>query len=132
MFSHQDIVALLPPLLRAIADELEQNQSLAERIARNLDGGGGKKRTRNGKLAVGLDPFEVLRHGNEGELRARLESLEIPGLKALITQHGLDTTRLAQKWRDKERLVTFILERIRARSEKGDVFNTVGRDAVNQ
>jgi hypothetical protein len=115
---------LLPSLLRIIADELERDQALAERIVRSLDDGSSKKRVRNGKSDIGFDPFEVLRRGAVAGLRERLEALEIPALKAIITQHGLDTTRLAQKWRDKERLVNFILERISPRAEKGDVFKT--------
>jgi hypothetical protein len=125
MFSQQELAALLPTLLHAIADELERDGALAERIVRKVDEESSRKRTKSSKSAIGFDPFEVLRQGTETALRERLESLEIPVLKAIITQHGLDTTRLAQKWRDKERLVTFILERISARAEKGDVFKAV-------
>jgi hypothetical protein len=123
MSNEQELASLLPTLLRAIADELERDFELAERIARTIQGDSNKKRQK--KAAVDFDPFEVLRQGSESALRERLESLEIPALKAIITQHGLDTTRLAQKWRDKDRLVNFIIDRISSRAEKGSVFKAV-------
>jgi hypothetical protein len=131
MFNQQEMVGLLPKLLRAIADEIESDTTLAERIVASVDGESSEKQTRR-KVAIGFDPFEALRQGSEMALRERLEALEIRTLKAVITQHGLDTTRLAQKWRDKDRLVTFIVERISARAEKGDVFREIGQAAVNQ
>jgi hypothetical protein len=115
-----------------MADELERDAALAERIAGTIDENKSKRPTRGRNAVIDFDPFDVLRQGTETALRARLEGLEIPALKRIITQHGLDTSRLAQKWRDKERLVTFILERIIARAEKGDVFREIGRAAVNQ
>lgn len=124
MYSHNELASLLPALLRAVADEMERDNTLAERILGNLPDALDKKRVK--RAPIGFDPFELLRHGNVGLLRERLESLDLPSLKTIVTEHGLDTTRLAQKWRDKQRLVNFILERITARAGKGDVFKEVG------
>ena len=111
-------VGMLPVLLRNLADELDRNPELAERLLPS------KKTVSRQKIAElpGIDPFEILRAGGEVALRERLEALDVRELKLIITRHSLDTTRSAQKWRDKQRLVSFIVDRIDARAHKGDVF----------
>jgi hypothetical protein len=68
MSNQQELASLLPTLLRALADELERDFELAERIARNMKEDSNKKRTK--KAAVDFDPFEVLRQGSDSALRA--------------------------------------------------------------
>lgn len=106
---------ILPGLLRSLADELDRDPGLMDRLIPSSHEG-------LRKASIDLDPFEVLRTGGEAALRGRLELLDVPTLKAIVGQHGLDTTRLAQKWHDKHRLVSFIVERITSRAQKGEVF----------
>lgn len=68
-----------------------------------------------------LDPFAIHAEG-EDVLRARLRELDIEKLKDIIAEHGMDTARLAMKWKSKERLLDLIATTVQARSRKGDAF----------
>ncbi len=121
MSERKELITCLSSLLRTLADELDQNPALAERLIfnRNAD-----KSTRPlaSQVLAKFDAIEILRQGGAATLRQELHRLELPELKTLLTKHALDTTRLAQKWRSKDRLVEFIVERMTARSQKGDAF----------
>lgn len=115
-----ELKRILPQLLRSMADELDRNPELADRLIPSRLKPADKHI--QDATASEFDPFELLRTGGESALRERLELLDVPRLKAVISVNALDTTRLAQKWRDKQRLVSFIVERITARAQKGEVF----------
>ena len=55
-------------------------------------------------------------------LKTILEQYEVDELKKLIQLQGLDTPRKTAKWKEKERLVEFILTRTESRATQGDVF----------
>lgn len=123
MFEGKDSIELLPRILRSLASELERNPALREHVLTEIEN---ERRIVPGSdpLEPKFDAIEVLRQGGVSALRKGLEVLEIPDLKGIITNQALDTTRLAQKWRSKERLVDFIIERMIARSQKGDAFRS--------
>ena len=68
-----------------------------------------------------IDPIDVYGQG-EDVLRNRLEYLDIEQLKDIVAEHGMDTQKLAMKWKKKERLVELIISTIRNRIEKGAAF----------
>jgi hypothetical protein len=68
-----------------------------------------------------IDPFELYRVG-ESELRNRLATLDVEQLKDVIAEHGMDRDKLAMKWKTPARLIERIVETVRSRSAKGDVF----------
>lgn len=68
-----------------------------------------------------VDPFELYRAG-EAELRGRLATLDVEQLKDVIAEGGMDRDKLAMKWRTPERLIERIVDTVRSRSSKGDVF----------
>ena len=55
-------------------------------------------------------------------LRSRLSILTIDQLKNIVAEHGIDTTKLAMKWRTPERLVALIVSTVRGRLAKGTAF----------
>ena len=61
---------------------------------------------------------------NDGEqvLRGKLEHFELKTLIQIVRQHGFDPSKLAEKWKNKERLINLIIERVTARNDKGKVF----------
>lgn len=72
------------------------------------------------------DPFAVYAEHGEAVLRERLEGLELEQLRNVVAEHGMDTDRLAMKWRDPDRVVNRIVERVVARAAKGDGFRPPG------
>jgi hypothetical protein len=68
-----------------------------------------------------VDPFKLLSSG-EQHLRSELAKLELEQLKDIVAEYGMDTSRLALKWKSHERLVDFVVNTVVARNRKGDVF----------
>lgn len=45
-------------------------------------------------------------------------------LKDIVADYGMDPSKLAMKWRDKERLIQLILDTSFRRASKGDAFRS--------
>ena len=77
---------------------------------------------------VSFDIFdEFIKSGRQG-LEPKLASLDEMQLKMLIKEHSLDSKKLAQKWKNKERLIALVLDRVESRVEKGNIFLNFGKD----
>jgi hypothetical protein len=68
-----------------------------------------------------FDPFELFAQG-EHTLRQALEGLDIDQLKDIVSEHAMDSAKLALKWRSPTRLVDLIVSTVRTRIEKGEAF----------
>lgn len=68
-----------------------------------------------------LDPLAIHQQG-EDHLRAALVTLTVDQLKDIVAEHGMDTNKLAMKWRTRERLEELIVTTVRERMAKGSVF----------
>ena len=75
-----------------------------------------------------LDPFEVFARG-EPALRDALQGFSVDQLKDIVSEHAMDSSKLALKWRSPDRLIELIVTTVRSRIEKGDAFK---RDFVSQ
>ncbi len=126
---------LLRRLFDEVVREAKQNPAFEERLSSVLglhDGAEEKGRKtertssastrRGGRRAPGaLDPFEIFPQG-EHVLRDRLGPLTPDQLKDIIAEHGMDTTKLALKWKNRDRLIDLIVGTVRDRLAKGDAF----------
>lgn len=81
-------------------------------------------RARNRRPAGVLDPFALYADSGEGLLRERLAELDIELLRDIVAEHGMDTDRLAMKWKDPQRVIDRIVDRVSARSAKGSAFRS--------
>lgn len=70
-----------------------------------------------------IDPYREIALGEE-HLREMLRSLTVEQLKDIVSEQALDSSRLALKWRSRQRLEDLIVETVRSRIEKGDGFRT--------
>lgn len=83
---------------------------------------------RTGRRTPGLlDPFAVYADVGEVGLRERLAALDLEQLRDIVAEHGMDHDRLAMKWKDPERVIGRIVERVAARSAKGSAFRAPTR-----
>lgn len=80
------------------------------------------RRPSNRRKPGPFDPFAVYAEGQESELRARLAVLSLDELRDVVAEHGMDTDRLAMKWKDPQRVAERIIERVMDRSWKGSAF----------
>ncbi len=126
--SKRSVIDRMRALFDVLAREAESNPRLAGQIARILDGdealtAAPERAGRRGRRNPGVvDPFLVLRERGEANLRVELAGLSDEQLKDIIAEHMLDSSKLAMKWKAKERLVDLILSSVASRSRKGDAF----------
>ncbi len=118
---NQEIAKRVVQILRIVATTIEENpQILTDTELSRLNVPVIKRKT-NTPL-IDFSVFEVFAKGGEPALRKQLEPLEIKILKGIIAKNSFDPPKLTQKWRKKDRLVDFIVERVTVRSKKGQVF----------
>ena len=121
--------AVIRRLFEEIIREAERHPEFGRRLADAISGLPSKpspavppKGARRNRRAPGvLDPFEVFGRG-EPALREALQGLRVDQLKDIVSQHGIDSSKLALKWRKPERLIELIVTTVRSRIEKGDAF----------
>ncbi|TAL46787.1 hypothetical protein EPN87_04405 [archaeon] len=100
---------LIAKALRKLAEEVEKNPSLIFN-------------DKNEKKEVYIDIFQIYANGGELSLRNEIEKLDIEDIKNIIRKNSFDSSKLAIKWKNKERLVDLIINKVSARSDKGKVF----------
>lgn len=115
----------LRELFAVIVEAVKNDSGLAERVGRALGIATTEPRKRlkgrNRRNPAPFDPFIDYAQGEE-VLLARLRQLDIEALKDIVAQYGMDPSKLALRWKTPERLVSFILSTVRARSTRGDAF----------
>lgn len=116
---------------RALAVEIENSPALARKLAvpfQNMAEAGReatpKKRQTKEKVQVpeGLDPFQIYYDQGGLGLQQALEPMDAATLKAILAHYALDPARSYTRWRKPERLTAFIIERVKALSNKGQAF----------
>lgn len=71
------------------------------------------------------DPFAVYRaQGVEG-LRAALDALDLPTLRAIVRERRLDPARISARWTARERVISLIVDQVKARANHGQAFRHV-------
>lgn len=73
-----------------------------------------------------VDVFDIYSKGGESGLRNLLGRMDYEGLRRIIMQSNLDQTKLSHKWKDRDRLTKFIMERVISRASKGKSFMSYG------
>ena len=116
--SERQSIAKLVSMLRGLADVLENDPSLASQLLSSVDKST-KRRTR-----LRFDLYKLFEEGGRNLLQVELGKLDVITLRAIVRENGLDPSKLAEKWRTKERLVSFIITSVEERSKMGQVFQT--------
>ncbi len=106
-----------------IAEEISQNREFAQKLGGILCGAPANDapKKRNRRAPAKLDPFALLESG-EDVLSNELAKLNVDELKDIVSEYGLDTSRLALKWKDRQRLETLIIDSTKRKASHGDAF----------
>lgn len=108
--------------MRVVATSIEQHPELVNDLDFSDRIVSPKRKRRLPYPPIDFDVFEVYAtQGDEG-LAEKLDGLDVMGLKRIVAMHGFDQSKLAEKWRSKQRLINLILDRVAARNDKGKVF----------
>lgn len=120
----------LRSMFSAILREMERNPEFASRLEecfRSKGGQGGEDantqiQAGKGRRSAGvLDPFAIFEEIGQG-LAAKLDELTVEQLKDIVAEHGMDRSKLAMKWKSKEKLIPFMVKTVSSRLSKGDAF----------
>lgn len=129
-------IQILERAFQIILAEARSNDRFAVHLAEALNQPGPRRMTgmsqphrgqsvgrRHRRPPGSVNPIEVIARG-EPALRTALAGLDLEQLKDIVAEHGMDTRKLAMKWKDRARvedlIVTFATERL----AKGSVFRT--------
>jgi hypothetical protein len=124
---HPELAKSLARMVAAIAHEAGRSPRFARALAdagSQVEGASSRAKRPNRRSPGPFDPFAVFTEFGETGLRDRLNSLSIDQLRDIIAEHRMDHDRLAMKWKDTGRLTNRIVERVQARSTKGDAFRS--------
>jgi hypothetical protein len=118
----------LKTIFSEILREVERNPEFRERIDRLIECETGRtakrepgKRRGNRRTPALIDPYVEFACGEE-QLRQKLQTVTVEQLKDIVSEHALDSSRLALKWKNAERLIDLIITTVRSRVQKGDAF----------
>ena len=125
---HPELASALSRLVAAVASEALRTPRFARALTQalvdqTLDVAVKAPPKRSGRRSPGMfDPFAVFAEGGSEELRTRLDALDLEGLRDIVAEHGMDSDRLAMKWKARDRVIGRIIERVEARAAKGSAF----------
>ena len=105
-----------------IADEILTNEEFSQKMSGIFynDTSVVEKR-KNRRSPAKIDPFALLERG-EDNLFMALADLSIDELKDVISANGMDTAKLAMKWKDRKRLENHIIDATKRKSSRGEAF----------
>lgn len=120
----KEISKKVAQILKILARKIEDNPDLLKDTGLGIDDIPGLKRKGKTKepIMIDFDIFQIFADGGDEALRQKLGLLELRDLKRIVSQHGFNPSKLADKWKNKDRLVNLIIKRVTARSDKGKVF----------
>ena len=134
--ANPELARTLAQTVTAVAAEAARSPRFARAIINATQapsGGDSAPERRHGRRARGpFDPFALYAEIGEQGLRDRLSGLPIDQLRDIVAEHRMDHDRLAMKWKDPARVVERIIERVKTRSVKGDVFRTAQEESAGR
>lgn len=131
------LAAVLNRVFREVIAEAERNPAFGDRLrdalavalptpklsAPRVVGPASRLPKRSNRRAPGpFDPFTLCRTEGVPALRSKLTELTLDQLKDIVSEHAMDGSRLALKWKAPKRLIDMIVTTVVERSSKGDAF----------
>jgi len=122
-----ELAEAVSKLVVAVADEAARTPRFANALTAAVTSSSpreaGLKRT--GRRAPGvIDPFAVYGEIGESGLRSRLSELDLEQLRDIVAEQGMDHDRLAMKWKNPDRVIDRIVDKVSARTAKGSAFRS--------
>jgi hypothetical protein len=98
--------------LRVLADRLESDPNFVEELM--------PPKTRKKPKAPNFDLLSAIHQNGVESTRHQLMAMDIGELKSLISKNSFDTTGKVRKWKQKTRIVDFLIEAVSRRADFGD------------
>lgn len=123
----KEILARWRKIGTVIAKEIEENADFAAKMNAALGveptaaPSTAPPKKKNRRDPAKLDPFALLEQGEE-VLAGQLAELSVEELKDIVSEYGMDSSRLALKWKDRIRLETLIIDTTKRKASRGNAF----------
>ena len=131
MRKEKELMALLRGLVDLLGEEADCNPAFSAKLEQLLivvpKRKSGAERS-HGKGVSPQLPDLYAEHAKRGEadLLLWLRDLPVSTLRALIRTNDFDPTRRTSKWREQEKLATFVVDSLRSRMTRGSAFMNKG------
>jgi hypothetical protein len=99
-------------LLRVLADRLENDATFVEQLM--------PPKIRKKTKAPDFDLLSAIHQSGAESTRNQLMAMDIRELKSLISKNSFDTTGKVRKWKQKAKIVDFLIEAVSRRVDFGD------------
>lgn len=107
--------------LKKIGEKLEKDEIFLSELEKFLCLNNGRV-NRKAEKDVDINVFEIFNKQGEELLRNNLQKLAIKHLIKIIQKNNFDTSKLSYKWKDKDKIIDLIVERLKTMMEKGKSF----------
>lgn len=126
----------LGTLAAVVVEEAAKNPRFANRLIESTAGAatGGEPKPKPGTVKRARrqpgpwDPYSAYAELGPVGLKDRLKQLDLEQLRDIVAEHGMDTDRLAMKWKTPERVIDRIVDRVVERAAKGEGFRNGHRE----
>jgi hypothetical protein len=131
MRKEKELIVLLRGLVDLLVEEADRNPVFADKLEQLLTVVPSRRTTaeRAPRKSVSARPPDLYaEHTARGEadLLVWLRDLPVSTLRTLIRINDFDPTRRTSKWREAEKLATFIVDSLRSRMTRGSAFMSKG------
>lgn len=131
MRKEKELMALLRGLVDLLGQEADRNPAFSAKLEQLLTILPSRKSAverSHGKSSSTQLPDLYAEHARRGEadLLLWLRDLPVSTLRTLIRTNDFDPTRRTSKWREQEKLATFVVDSLRSRMTRGSAFMNKG------
>jgi hypothetical protein len=128
-------MGLLRGLVDLLAEEADRNPDFADKLGRLLIAIPGRRESSKREVRKNAPvhlPDLHAEHAARGEadFLLWLRSLPVTILRSLIRANDFDPTHRTSKWKEVEKLATFIVDSLRARMSRGSAFMGKGHTSA--
>lgn len=121
------LAGTLSKFFAAVATEASKGSRFANALKRALEPSvaapdNTARRRAHRRSPAALDPFAVYAERQESGLRDDLTALTVDQLKDIVAEYAMDNDRLAMKWKEPQRIIDRIVDRVTSRASKGSAF----------
>lgn len=96
----------------------KKNNSIVRKVERPVV----EKKYKSGKDLEPADVIDLFASKGKDALKEHLNALDISGLRKIISTYGFDKSRISKDWKDKDKFVNFIVQRVESMISKGEAF----------
>jgi hypothetical protein len=130
MRKEKELMSLLRGLVDLLVEEADRNPAFADKLEQLFAAvpsrGPAKRPSRKSVSVPPPDLYAEQAARGETDLLVWLRDLPVSTLRSLIRTNDFDPTRRTSKWRETEKLATFIVDSLRGRMMRGSAFMSKG------